>query len=69
MKLKEKFRVKILSFLSDNMKDQNANECVKIAEEFAIEFADWFFNHWYEDQVGYYEASDLLETFKKERGL
>lgn len=41
MTLKQKFRDKILSFLSDNMKEQNAIECEQIAEDFAIDFADW----------------------------
>jgi hypothetical protein len=36
---------------------------------FAIEFADWFAEHRYEDKVGYYEASELLEIYKKEKGL
>lgn len=41
----------------------------KIADEFAIGFADWFFEHCHEDQVGYYKAADLLEKYKKEKGL
>lgn len=41
MTLKQKFRDKILSFLSDNMKEQNAIECEQVAEDFAIDFADW----------------------------
>ena len=43
--------------------------CEKIADEFAIDFADWFFEPCYEDQVGYYEAADLLNFYKKEKGL
>jgi hypothetical protein len=42
---------------------------VKKAEEFAIGFADWFHENCYEDQVGYYTASELLEIYKKEQGL
>ena len=41
----------------------------EIAENFAIGFADWFHANCYEDQVGYYTASELLETYKKEKGL
>jgi hypothetical protein len=40
-------------------------ECEEIADEFAIGFADWFFEHCYEDQVGYYKAEELLEIYKK----
>jgi len=46
-----------------------ADECELIADEYAIGFADWFFEHCYEDKVGYYEAADLLKTYKKEKGL
>ena len=41
MTLKEKFTDKILSFLNDNMKERNAIECEKIADEFAIGFVIW----------------------------
>ncbi len=62
MTLKEKFG-KLF------MKSRCTNEFEQIADEFAIGFADWFFEHCYEDQVGYYEAADLLEIYKKEKGL
>ena len=41
----------------------------KELDEFAIGFADWFHANCYENQVGYYTASELLETYKKEKGL
>ena len=41
----------------------------KVNDEFAIGFADWFHENCYEDQIGYYTASELLETYKKEKGL
>ena len=44
-------------------------DCVVVAENFAIGFADWFHANCYEDQAGYYTASELLETYKKEKGL
>jgi hypothetical protein len=44
-------------------------KCEKIAEEFATGFADWFHENCYEDQVGYYTAEELLETYKKQKGL
>ena len=46
-----------------------ADNCEKIADEFAIGFGDWFAEHRYEDKVGYYEAKELLEIYKKEKGL
>ena len=46
-----------------------AYRSVKAADEFAIEFADWFVKNNYENKVGYYEASELLEIYKKEKGL
>jgi hypothetical protein len=42
---------------------------IQIADEFAIGFADWFVKNNYEYNVGYYEASELLEIYKKEKGL
>ena len=82
MKLKEKFRDKILSFLSDNMKEQNAIECEQIADEFAIEFAEWCDDNYFrmgntsiwsdstdwEDNIKI-TTKELLEIFKKEKGL
>ena len=47
----------------------HTGKVLKIVNLFAIGFADWFFEHCYEDQVGYYEAADLLEKYKKEKGL
>ena len=65
MTLKEKFKEILIAFWISNWEDK----CEKIADEFAIEFADWFVENRYEDQVGYYEASELLEMYKKEKGL
>lgn len=63
MTLKEKFEDGFVDF------KENAKYCEKIAEEFAIGFADWFHENCYEDQIGYYTASELLETYKKQKGL
>ncbi len=66
MRLREKFK----QWLDTNPRYQIRDVQLEvIADEFAIGFADWFFNHCYEDQVGYYEAADLLEKYKKEKGL
>jgi hypothetical protein len=41
-----------------------------IAEEFAIGFADWIANgHSFVDDVGPSTTKELLEIFKKEKGL
>jgi hypothetical protein len=65
MTLKEKFRMA-------NMVDNGLTILEKyqvIADDFAIGFADWFHENCYEDQVGYYTAEELLETYKKQKGL
>jgi hypothetical protein len=48
---------------------ESVDKMIAIADEFAIEFADWFHENCYEDQIGYYTASELLEKYKKEKGL
>jgi len=78
MTLQEKFE----SFAMDNhiekYAEHNAKECEKIAEDFAIGFAEWL-------RVDYYDNGDfwiawnndketktskeLLEIYKKEKGL
>jgi len=65
MTLKEKFRM--APMVENEL--TIIEKCEKIAEEFAIGFADWFHANCYEDKIGYYTASELLETYKKEKGL
>jgi len=65
MTLKEKFRDKILSFKKDNMKEQNAINCEKIADEFAIGFAEWLVQNY----DGIKSVKELLEIYKKEKEL
>ena len=65
MTLKEKFKEILTAFWINDWED----ECENITDEFAIGFADWFHENCYEDQIGYYTASELLETYKKEKGL
>ena len=71
MTLKEKFRDKILSFLSDNMKEQNAEECEVIADDFAIDFAEWLNGLDINDEVlqKHISTRELLEIYKKQKGL
>ena len=49
---------------------EEAEKCEQIADEFAIEFANWFVLR-YTEAVFYREdyTEDLLEEFKKEKGL
>lgn len=74
MKLKEKFTTMVLD---KDIADWE-KECEQIADEFAIEFTDWCIkNNLVEAYVlsilyktDYkYSIEELLETFKKEKGL
>ena len=62
MTLKEKFQNIPSDYLplSNNQK----NECVIIADEFAIGFARWL-----QDNDGSASYRELLEIYKKEKGL
>jgi hypothetical protein len=49
-----------------------AEKCEKVADEFAIGFAEWYFNLWYtDDDLSFDNNSrqELLEIYKKEKGL
>jgi hypothetical protein len=48
-----------------------ADCCVKIAEEFAIGFAEWMRGFRYDNAELYFRSSakELLEIYKKEKGL
>ena len=65
MTLKEKFAefAKQESWENEN---KNAEECELIADEYAIEFAEWCLNYVPENIV---TSKELLEIFKKEKGL
>jgi hypothetical protein len=71
MTLKEKIQKEPVVVYKDGftLTNQSAEHLEQIADDFAIGFADWFHANCYEDQVGYYTASELLETYKKEKGL
>ena len=45
-----------------------ADNCEKIAEDFAIGFADWLINLHYGSQIAR-SPKELLELYKKEKGL
>jgi len=56
MTLKEKFENNIIGI----------NGEIKIADDYAVEFADWLIKR----QINYFESlTELLKVFKKEKGL
>jgi hypothetical protein len=67
MTLKEKFKEILTAFCISNWED----ECEKIADEFAIGFAEWIFNDWLADErwSKISDEKELLENYKKEKGL
>lgn len=78
MTLKDKFKPFVFyvaasfNVAREKDKEKNANECEKIADEFAIGFAEW-----YEEEIlakGDFNMiekpkKELLEIYKKEKGL
>jgi hypothetical protein len=65
MKLKEQFEN---AFVSDARFD--SENVVKIAEDFAIGFAEWLIIIYNEDIIyDAYSKEELLEIYKKEKGL
>ena len=77
MKLKEKFLPKMYCFMGSGMltnyydekvAKENADECEKIADDYAIEFAEWCCARTI--GVDYFKLNkEELEQFKKEKGL
>jgi hypothetical protein len=63
MTLKEKFS-KILPWYSEKDNSNKSNECVKITEDYTIDFV-LYLNHYY-DKEG---VKQILELFKEEKGL
>jgi hypothetical protein len=64
MKLKEKFNYEEKHFLM-----LDAEKCEKIADDYAIEFAEWLLKFDNLKNEKEYVIKQLLETFKKEKGL
>lgn len=73
MTLKEKFRphAKYWDCYNDEpLKYDHENKCVKIADEFAIEFAEWIDKNNKSISLEIYsDKKKLLEIYKKEKGL
>jgi hypothetical protein len=74
MTLKQKFRPLVwfnsgsFNVSQEREKDENSIKCEQIADNYAIEFAEWAidysFNGMYSNDV-----KELLEEFKKEKGV
>ena len=77
MLLKEKFNeIIVYPFCEDrisikNLKQENNTECEIIADEFAIEFAEWCWKSGVYTQFKKTQLinKQLLDAFKKEKGL
>ena len=71
MTLKEKFRQSLTGHLSDEKTEVDINIAEKIADDYAIEFAEWLANDWTYDErwSRITDSKELLEMFKKEKGL
>ena len=75
MTLKEKFEEILIAFWTSEWED----ECEKVADEFAIGFAEWLneeYSYYHGDGEYYdhvenkwYKLKELLEIYKKEKGL
>ena len=68
MTLKEKFSLILIAFWTSEWE----SECEKVADEFAIGFAEWHLNlsksdDW--EKFDYNTTEKLLEIYKKEKGL
>lgn len=71
MTLKEKF-AEFTKQESWEKENYNAKECEQIADDYAIEFADWLLiNDTPENAEKWfgYTNKDMLNAFKKEKGL
>ena len=66
MTLKEKFKTKV-SINTEGESGRFANQCEKIADDYAIDFAEWFIEH--KEFNKSKTPKELLEIFKKEKGL
>jgi hypothetical protein len=84
MTLKEQFKEIIFNYdYTPNTMTQSSNQCEKAADEFTIGFAEWcikkridFFDsteigetYTIDGNVSKYKMNELLEIYKKEKGL
>ena len=71
MKLEDKIRPHALlwdCYNDEPEKYNHTNKLIKIAEDFAIEFAEWFIDSEGKPK-GEWSIKELLEIYKKEKGL
>ncbi len=69
MTLKEKFQQEPVVVYQESfiLTNQSAEQLVDIADEFAIGFAEWCSENY--NTLKPYDVSNILETYKKEKGL
>ncbi len=72
MTLKDKLQVEIMDLpIMDEVIDDIGTNLEYVVDNFAIEFAEWAYINEY--NIGYYfnssNTKELLETYKKEKGL
>ena len=68
MTLKEKLKSEIIAApVMDEVIEYWTSELEQVADEFAIEFGQWLLNQPY--RVKYNDKKELLEMYKKEKGL
>lgn len=69
MTLKEKLKTTV-SINTDGEAGRFANQCEKIADDYAIEFALWVKNNTkILTRIPNYTDTEVLQIFKKEKGL
>lgn len=70
MTLKQKFKEQLDTATPTlNRPFYQAQQCEKIAQEFAIEFAEWLLIEPEDDSMEKCTTKELLEIYKKEKGL
>ena len=71
MELKERFFNVIFEYAWKFKAEKIVPACVKIADNYACDFAYWLSNDWLLDErwSKITEPKELLEIFKKEKGL
>lgn len=72
MTLQEKFRKVLKNHFQKNKEEASLLSLInedneKIADDFAIGFAEWLFEHY--NIISCYDKRELLEIYKKEKGL
>ena len=66
MTLKEKFEAALVVTLSRELHNE---KCEQITDDYAIEFAEWIVKNCNHSKLKFLDYKELLQTFKKEKGL